>query len=53
MQPGPLTKPRAERSQESPSFRLIDFGRGECFDGEVTDKIEREKWQFRRLCGSL
>ena len=55
IQPGPLTKPHAERSQNSPSFRLIDFGRGECFDsdGEAADKIESEKWLFRHLCGDL
>ncbi len=31
VQPGPLTHPRAERSLDNPSFRLIDFGRGKCF----------------------
>lgn len=33
MQPGPLTLPPAERSYDSPSFRIIDFGRGECYGG--------------------
>ena len=28
VQPGPLTVPREERSLETPSFRLVDFGRG-------------------------
>ena len=30
MQPGPLTLPRAERSFNDPSYRIIDFGRGKC-----------------------
>jgi len=30
MQPGPLTLPRAERSFNDPSYRIIDFGRGLC-----------------------
>jgi hypothetical protein len=34
VQPGPLTQPRAERSLNNPSYRLIDFGRGECYDGD-------------------
>ena len=28
VQPGPLSKPLAERSMKTPSFRIIDFGRG-------------------------
>lgn len=28
VQPGPLSAPRAARSLDTPSFRLIDFGRG-------------------------
>ncbi|KAH9924990.1 uncharacterized protein BXZ73DRAFT_22658, partial [Epithele typhae] len=28
VQPGPLSAPRGERSMDSPSFRVIDFGRG-------------------------
>ncbi len=28
IQPGPLSAPRAARSLDTPSFRLIDFGRG-------------------------
>jgi hypothetical protein len=31
MQPGPLTKPLSQRSIKTPSFRIIDFGRGECW----------------------
>jgi hypothetical protein len=33
MQPGPLTRPPSLRSMDSPSFRLIDFGRSERADG--------------------
>jgi hypothetical protein len=28
VQPGPLTLPRAKRSLDEPSYRIIDFGRG-------------------------
>jgi hypothetical protein len=28
VQPGPLTVPRANRSLDEPSYRIIDFGRG-------------------------
>lgn len=35
-QPGPLSLPREERSNASPSFRIIDFGRGD------------EPWTLRR-----
>ncbi|KAI0329814.1 hypothetical protein GY45DRAFT_1324623 [Cubamyces sp. BRFM 1775] len=30
VQPGPLSVPRAQRTMENPSYRLIDFGRGEA-----------------------
>jgi hypothetical protein len=42
VQPGPLTVPRAERSLDNPSYRLIDFGRGECYDGDES-QIADEK----------
>jgi hypothetical protein len=29
VQPGPLTLPRSDRSLDKPSYRIIDFGRGE------------------------
>ncbi|KAI9060027.1 hypothetical protein FKP32DRAFT_1578835 [Trametes sanguinea] len=32
IQPGPLTAPPAERSYDTPSFRIIDFGRGDDWD---------------------
>jgi hypothetical protein len=31
VQPGPLTVPRANRSLDEPSYRIIDFGRGISF----------------------
>ncbi|KAF7323969.1 hypothetical protein MKEN_00618500 [Mycena kentingensis (nom. inval.)] len=38
MQPGPLTLPPQLRSSETPSFRMIDFGRGEWV--KPGDKLE-------------
>ena len=29
VQPGPLSRPREERTMDEPSFRIIDFGRVE------------------------
>ncbi|PIL28838.1 hypothetical protein GSI_08883 [Ganoderma sinense ZZ0214-1] len=34
-QPGPLTLPPAQRSYDTPSFRIIDFGRGKSWDWEL------------------
>jgi hypothetical protein len=42
VQPGPLTLPRAERSLDNPSYRLIDFGRGECFDEDESDSADEK-----------
>ena len=48
IQPGPLTLPPELRSFRSPSFRLIDFGRGERFEGTSKDgkdaKDEDGEW---------
>jgi hypothetical protein len=52
VQPGPLTQPRAERSLDNPSYRLIDFGRGECYVGDESDTADRDeniKYELRRL----
>jgi len=53
VQPGPLTHPRAERSLENPSFRLIDFGRGKCLkNGEsesAKESLKNERERVRRL----
>lgn len=46
VQPGPLTAPPELRSMETPSFRIIDFGRGKewnAFVGEKTDKSRLEQ----------
>lgn len=49
MQPGPLTVPRAERSLNTPSYRIIDFGRGvslcvNCNDMDYfEDKAEEDR----------
>lgn len=32
VQPGPVTAPPEARSLDTPSFRIIDFGRTECYD---------------------
>lgn len=53
-QPGPLTNPCAQRSFDSPSYRLIDFGRGQCYDGDDSqspdEKIQNEKGRVLQLC---
>jgi len=40
VQPGPLTDPRAERSINNPSYRIIDFGRGKCYKGDESQSEE-------------
>jgi hypothetical protein len=55
VQPGPLTCSRAERSIDNPSYRIIDFGRGECYNGfdqDVTDQQMSEEQQKvrQRIC---
>ncbi|KAI9431932.1 hypothetical protein H4582DRAFT_1884603 [Lactarius indigo] len=42
VQPGPLTRPPAERSLDDPSYRIIDFGRGGCYDGDESDFADKE-----------
>ncbi|KAI9449666.1 hypothetical protein BJY52DRAFT_1126563 [Lactarius psammicola] len=53
VQPGPLTHPRAERSFNDPSYRLIDFGRGVYYNGDESESadesLKEEKWRVRRL----
>ena len=39
-QPGPLTLPPERRSYDTPSFRIIDFGRGECWDWELEKDVD-------------
>ncbi len=40
MQPGPLSKPPSERSSETPSFRIIDFGRAQFYDA-----LDKQDWK--------
>ncbi|KAH9029965.1 hypothetical protein EDB85DRAFT_1964782 [Lactarius pseudohatsudake] len=42
VQPGPLTHPPAERSLDNPSYRIIDFGRGGCYDGNESNSAAEE-----------
>lgn len=43
-QPGPLHLPPAERSNDTPSFRIIDFGRGQTYTDRLKNaKVERER----------
>ncbi|OSD01008.1 hypothetical protein PYCCODRAFT_567466 [Trametes coccinea BRFM310] len=55
VQPGPLSVPREQRSMNSPSFRIIDFGRGEalslgCRESWFSDwKSDEEYWAKREL----
>jgi len=53
VQPGPLTHPRAERSFNNPTYRLIDFGRGECYIGDESagENMRDEQRRVRRLRG--
>ncbi|EKM57232.1 uncharacterized protein PHACADRAFT_254885 [Phanerochaete carnosa HHB-10118-sp] len=43
VQPGPLTAPPELRSKKTPSFRVIDFGRGEEWNTFVGDKTDKER----------
>ncbi|KAI8989009.1 hypothetical protein BD414DRAFT_485695 [Trametes punicea] len=58
IQPGPLSVPRDERTVDLPSFRLIDFGRGEarsmldadvldCFEGWAASELEQARRELR------
>ncbi|KAL7284758.1 hypothetical protein ACG7TL_002065 [Trametes sanguinea] len=55
VQPGPLSVPREQRSMNSPSFRIIDFGRGEalslgCRESWFSDwKSDEDYWAKREL----
>lgn len=54
-QPGPLYKPPHERSNDTPSFRIIDFGRGlsllkdEPGSGTTADMMEEEAQAMKEL----
>ncbi|KAI0767599.1 hypothetical protein C8Q74DRAFT_1203803 [Fomes fomentarius] len=52
IQPGPLTLPPDERTYKQPSFRIIDYGRGECWDWEMNKPdMEKRKFDFARRAG--
>ena len=38
VQQGPLALPPEQRSYATPSFRIIDYGRGQCWDWELEEK---------------
>ena len=42
-QPGPLSKPPKERSRDTPSFRIIDFGRAMDWNGFVRKEKDEKK----------
>lgn len=42
VQPGPLTAPPEKRSRKTPSFRIIDFGRGQYWDDLVGENPTEE-----------
>jgi tRNA A-37 threonylcarbamoyl transferase component Bud32 len=60
MQPGPLTRPPSLRSIDTPSFRLIDLGRAERYDGyrcrktaaRVDEEEINQQWQ-RNMANEL
>ena len=48
VQPGPLTNPPAERSLDNPSYRIIDFGRGNWYDGNTNETMTVEQTKERQ-----
>ncbi len=49
VQPGPLTEPPERRSRDTPSFRIIDFGRGDMYEehaGMTHEERERARDGF-------
>ncbi|KAH9986890.1 hypothetical protein BJV74DRAFT_774470 [Russula compacta] len=50
VQPGPLTIPRSERSLNTPSYRIIDFGRGlsPCVNCENMEFFQSEAKEERK-----
>jgi hypothetical protein len=50
VQPGPLSVPRANRSLDEPSYRIIDFGRGKSLSVNtfsLEDLEEEVDWERR------
>ncbi|KAI0357717.1 hypothetical protein OH77DRAFT_1398151 [Trametes cingulata] len=48
IQPGPLTAPPEKRSYDTPSFRIIDFGRGQSWDWHIEDAQKLGYWRRTR-----
>lgn len=42
-QPGPLTAPPEQRSKNTPSFRIIDFGRTDEFNTFIGSRENKER----------
>ncbi|KAI0704180.1 hypothetical protein C8T65DRAFT_741144 [Cerioporus squamosus] len=52
-QPDPLTAPPEQRSYDTPSFRIIDFGRRKCWEWELKEggDVEKRRFEFARRIG--
>ncbi|RPD61823.1 hypothetical protein L226DRAFT_506637 [Lentinus tigrinus ALCF2SS1-7] len=52
-QPGPLSVPPEKRSYDTPSFRIIDFGRGKSWEWELKEggDVENRRFEFARRIG--
>ncbi|OJT06811.1 hypothetical protein TRAPUB_2328 [Trametes pubescens] len=48
IQPGPLTVPPEKRSYDTPSFRIIDFGRGESWEWHLETARRHGSWRDSR-----
>ena len=48
-QPGPLTAPPEMRSMDTPSFRVIDFGRADELNDFLGDRSDEERVQRKKL----
>lgn len=45
VQPGPLTEPPHKRSKDTPSFRIIDFGRCERWEDFRWKRSASDQWE--------
>jgi hypothetical protein len=48
VQPGPLSVPRANRSLDEPSYRIIDFGRGTSLVKSLSLEYIQEEAKLER-----
>lgn len=52
VQPGPLSVPPEQRSYDTPSFRIIDFGRGRCWEWDRSKPdADKLRFEFARRIG--